>query len=473
MSASSDPLATAPIAREPRAGDRVEKYELVRCVARGGMGSVWAAKLHGPHGFEKVVAVKTVLPELAADLRVRAMFLDEARLASAIDHRNVAHVLDFLEHEGALYIVMEWVDGISLMALHERLARLGARIPIGVALRVLADVCAGLHAAHELTYANGEPCGVVHRDVSPHNVLVAAEGSAKLIDFGVAKTRLRLAPDSTFGELRGRLAFMAPEQARSDLLDRRADVWSVGASLFYLIAGHGPYGVCERTEALRSLFAGRSPLPPPPSAHPSIASVLSGCLAPRSEDRFPTAQHLGWAIEEAIEQMRVAATARDVAEFLADRTHRSDPRRVDSGRCAIPRDMTLLRTDTVPCVRPAGRIAVSRASSLRHGLTAFACASAVGLTIGWASGLLRTRAPTVAAPPTEPHEAAQPSVVDEVPGPAPAVEDTLALPVVVLTRSEAPDGRAARPRGKPPAARGAHQHGSNPRTSHGRLDRSP
>jgi eukaryotic-like serine/threonine-protein kinase len=450
-------------------GDRIEKYELSRCVARGGMGSVWAAKLHGPHGFEKIVAIKTVLPELAGDARVRAMFLDEARLASAIEHRNVAHVLDFLEHEGALYIVLEWIDGIALMALHERLARLGARIPIGIALRILADVCAGLHAAHELTYANGEPCGVVHRDVSPHNVLVAGEGSAKLIDFGVAKTRLRVAPDSAFGELRGRLAFMAPEQARSDQLDRRADIWSVGASLFYVIAGHGPFGVCERTEGLRSLFMGAPPLPPPPNAHPAVASILSGCLALRREDRFPTAEHLGSAIEEAIEQMGVAGTARDVAEFLADRTHRADPRRVDSGRCAIPGDLTILRTDTVPCVRPAGRIALSPASNLGRAVAGFACVSAIGLTIGWAAGLLRMRAPPVSAPATS----APPAVVDDVPKAAAPAANTLTLPVVVLTRGDAPDDPTTRPRARPPAPRGAHQDGPKTRTAHGRLDGSP
>ena len=132
---------------EERAGDFIEKYELLRPVAQGGMGSVWAAKLHGPHGFEKLVAIKTVLPELAGDAQVRAMFLDEARLASAIVHRNIAHVLDFLEHEGSLYIVMEWVEGVSLMWLHEHLAARGSQVPVGIALRVLADVCAGLHAA--------------------------------------------------------------------------------------------------------------------------------------------------------------------------------------------------------------------------------------------------------------------------------------------------------------------------------------
>jgi serine/threonine-protein kinase len=391
-----------------KAGDLIEKYELVLPLAQGGMGSVWAAKIHRTHGFEKIVAIKTVLPELATDPGARAMFLDEARLASAIDHRNVARVLDFLEHEGALYLVMEWVDGISLMALHERmLAEQGARIPIGIALRILADVCSGLHAAHELRYTNGEPCNLVHRDVCPHNVLVATEGSAKLIDFGVAKTRFRVAPDSTLGELRGRIDFMAPEQAQSDPLDRRADIWSVGAMLYYLLAGHGPFGVRERNDTLRRLLKGMPPLPPPTHAHPAVKAVLTGCLARRREDRFSTAAHLACAIEEAIEDMGVAATARDVAEFLADRSVHADPRLATTGRCAIPTELTLLRPDTVSTVQPTRRRAVRRSSSVRRSVLALACVSAIGLVAAGASTLHRP-APL---PPT----AAAPSLVDDVP----------------------------------------------------------
>jgi serine/threonine-protein kinase len=439
-------------------GDRIEKYELVMPVARGGMGSVWAAKLHGPHDFEKIVAIKTVLPELAADPGVRAMFLDEARLASAIDHRNVARVLDFLEHEGALYLVLEWVDGISLTALHERsVARQGGRIPIGIALRILADVCAGLHAAHELRYTNGEPCNVVHRDVCPHNVLVAIEGSAKLIDFGVAKTRFRVAPDSTFGELRGRIDFMAPEQGLSDPLDRRADIWSVGATLFYLLTGHGPFGVQPRTQSLRRLIMGAPTLPPPPNTHPAVVGVLSGCLARRREDRFPTAAHLGCAIEEAIEKMGVAATARDVAEFLADRGVRADPRLAITGRCAIPREMTLLRPDTVSRLRP-----VKRRSSVRRSVAALACASAIGLGAAAATWLhVRTEAPS---------RAAAPLLVDDVPT-APRVEDDGGPPIVSVPASDVPDAHAtAHPQ---PKARPPHPGRSKTGTSHERSHPTP
>jgi serine/threonine protein kinase len=430
MKATAKPIAARSARGGHRIGDRIEKYEFVQSIARGGMGSVWAAKLHGPHGFGKIVAIKTVLPELAGDEDVRAMFLDEARLASAIDHRNVARVVDFLEHQGALYIVMEWIDGVSLMTLHDRMAALGKRIPVRIALRILSDVCAGLHAAHELRYANGESCGLVHRDVGPHNVLVATEGSAKLIDFGVAKARFRVAPDSTIGQLRGRLDFMAPEQAQSSPLDRRADVWSVGASLFYLLAGQGPLGRFERKETLRRLLAGARPMPPPPNTHPAVASVLAGCLAQRREDRFPTAEHLGWAIEEAIERVGTV-TAGDVAQFLVDRGFRPDPTLVQTGRCAIPRDLTLLRPDTGSGIRPVGKRSVSRASKVRWGLAALACVSGIGLASTRPGGLFGATA----------HEAPVAKVASGVgDGRAAAhAQDVTGLPAVVPPRSEAHD----------------------------------
>jgi serine/threonine protein kinase len=438
LSRSMTSAASIILSRERRPGDRIEKYELIRPVANGGMGSVWAAKLHGPHGFVKVVAIKTVLPELAGDPRVCAMFLDEARLASAIVHRNVAHVLDFLEQETALYLVMEWVDGISLMALHERLAALGGRVPIGIVLRVLADACAGLHAAHELTYTNGEPCGLVHRDVSPHNVLVATEGSAKLIDFGVAKTRFRMAPESTLGHLRGRLAFMAPEQAQTAPLDRRADIWSVGASLFYLLAGFGPYGPCERTETLRRILTGASTLAPPPDTHPAVARILAGCLPRRPEDRFPTAEHLGWAIEETIEEMRLSATAKDVAEFVADRAERADPR--ETGRLAVPRELTLLRPDTVSSVRPKRQRGEVRVSppNVRRAVVALAVVSIFGASIVRAIGSAATT-PRVTPPSPASLATAEEGLAPSAPL---AFADPPAAPLAGQARTAEPAGPA-------------------------------
>ena len=171
---TSPPLRGEPLRPAALApGSRLDRYELLYPLAQGGMGSVWGARMRGKHGFEKLVALKTILPQHAADPRVRQMFLDEARIASRIDHENVARILDLGEERDVLYLVMEWVDGDSLANLEHAARRAKTPLPVGLAVHLVAGVCAGLHAAHELTDARGARLGVVHRDVSPQNVLVS------------------------------------------------------------------------------------------------------------------------------------------------------------------------------------------------------------------------------------------------------------------------------------------------------------
>src|SRR5882757_8864917 len=154
-------------ARPLAAGDKLDRYELLCPIASGGMASVWLARLRGKRGFEKLFAIKTIKSELIADPRFQQMFLDEARLASAIQHPNVAQIMDLGEQDDTLYTVMEWVDGESLATIHRLALKRATPLPLGVALRVMADVCSGLHAAHELRDADDVLLGVVHRDVSP------------------------------------------------------------------------------------------------------------------------------------------------------------------------------------------------------------------------------------------------------------------------------------------------------------------
>jgi serine/threonine-protein kinase len=173
------------------------------------MASVWLARLSGKHGFEKLFAIKTILPQFAEDVRFQQMFLDEARVASRIEHANVAQVLDLGEEHGILYLVMQWVDGDSLSRVSRAASRQKVKLPIPIILRVLADTCSGLHAAHEVTGSEGQNLGVVHRDVSPQNILVTPEGVAKLIDFGVAKAHGRLSDETVAGQLKGKIHYMA------------------------------------------------------------------------------------------------------------------------------------------------------------------------------------------------------------------------------------------------------------------------
>src|SRR5581483_11740872 len=184
-------------------GYYLDRYELLCPIAEGGMAQVWVARLRGKHGFEKFVAIKTILPKFQTDERFQKMFLDEARIASRIEHPNVAQILDVGEQHDITYLVMEWVDGDSLSRLYRALRKKGMTLPLHVLLRVVADACAGLHEAHEQ--------GVVHRDVSPQNILVSQRGVAKVIDFGIAKARdSAVGVETNAGLLKGKIHYMAP-----------------------------------------------------------------------------------------------------------------------------------------------------------------------------------------------------------------------------------------------------------------------
>lgn len=286
------------------------------------MASVWVAKLRGKHGFEKMVALKTILPTLAEDQRFRRMFLDEAKIASGIEHVNVAQILDLGEQAGQLYLVMEWVDGDSLQELDRAAERAGVGLPIPVLIRVIADVCAGLHAAHELTDARGRSLNVVHRDVSPQNVLISAKGVVKVIDFGVVKARRRTTEETNTGTIKGKLQYMAPEQALGHRVDRRADVWAVGATLYRLLARRHVYGGTSPLSTFKRLTSSVPPAPLPAHVPVALSSIVLKALALDPERRFSTTAELGAALE-ALLHGPYQTTAREVAttmeQYLGDR----------------------------------------------------------------------------------------------------------------------------------------------------------
>jgi serine/threonine-protein kinase len=259
-------------------GYRLDRYELLCPIADGGMASVWIARQTGKHGFQKLVAIKTILPKYAADPSFQRMFLDEVRIASRIEHAHVTQILDVGDQHGVTYLVMEYVDGDALAKVHYAAKQRGSLVPPDISLRVMADVCGGLHAAHELIDADGHPLGVVHRDVSPQNILVSAKGDAKIIDFGIAKARDRISEDTNAGQLKGKVRYMAPEQALGKPLDRGADVWSVGASLYHLLTGRPPFEGENDIQTLYLLVSGRPPAPIE-HVHPAVAAVVQRALS--------------------------------------------------------------------------------------------------------------------------------------------------------------------------------------------------
>ncbi|HEX8795125.1 MAG TPA: serine/threonine-protein kinase [Polyangiaceae bacterium] len=308
-------------------GYKLDRYELLCPIAEGGMASVWVARQRGKHGFEKLVAIKTILPKFAADPRFHEMFLDEARIASRIEHLNVAQIFDLGEEHDVLYMAMEYVDGEALSKLNRACQKRQVKIPTGVVLRVLADACSGLHEAHELR-DGGRPLDIVHRDVSPHNVLVTSRGIAKLIDFGIAKARSRVGNDTNSGVLKGKIQYMAPEQALGRPVDRRADVWAVGAILYHLLAGKPAYEGDNQLATLHLLGSGRPPVPLPDAVHPSIRAVVRKALAHAPENRYQTANELRDAIEDAMIEAMVPTNTSDVAAFSAQHlAERAEKRR--------------------------------------------------------------------------------------------------------------------------------------------------
>ncbi len=287
------------------------------------MAQVWIARLRGKHGFEKLVAIKTILPKLAADQHFQQMFLDEARIAAGIEHNNVAHIYDLGDEHAVLYIAMEWVDGDALTKIYRAVDKKGEKFAPGVLLRVLADTCGGLHAAHELRGKNGVPLGVVHRDVSPQNILVTSRGVAKLIDFGIAKARDRLSGDTNTGFLKGKVHYMAPEQALGSAIDRRADVWAIGAILYHYLAGEQLYEAPNQLATLHMLTSGKPPKPLPSTVPAVVKDVVMRALSHDREKRYATAAELQAALEEAMVSAKLTTTTADVAAFaelhVADR----------------------------------------------------------------------------------------------------------------------------------------------------------
>ncbi|HEY3817517.1 MAG TPA: serine/threonine-protein kinase [Polyangiaceae bacterium] len=299
-----------------RAGYRLDRYELLCPIATGGMATVWLARLRGKRGFEKLFAIKTIRTELVDDPRFQEMFLDEARIASGIQHPNVAQILDLGEQQDVLFIVMEWVDGDSLAKVRKLVSKRGHRLPTGVVLRVLADASAGVHAAHEMRDDQGEPLEIVHRDVSLQNILVGSAGSVKVIDFGIAKAHNRKQGETRTGVVKGKIQYMAPEQVqKGKTVDRRTDVWALGVCLHELVTGKLPYDGDDDIEVIRKLMTDEAPLLAEGLPDP-IVRVLERSIALEADSRFPTAAGMQRALEAAMKELGEATTSEDVAAFL-------------------------------------------------------------------------------------------------------------------------------------------------------------
>src|SRR5688572_14803309 len=250
------------------------------------MASVWAARQHGARGFSRLVALKTILPELSAP-DLDGMFLDEARVTARIHHPNVCEVFELIEHQGVLALSMEWVDGDTLNGIlsgRPKEPALDARI----AAQIVGHVACGLHAAHELRDERGAPLQLVHRDVSPQNILISRSGHVKVTDFGVAKALGGMRESTAVGKVKGKLSYMSPEQAQGRLIDRRSDIFSLGVVLYVATVGSHPFRRQgeSRHQQLSRLVLNR--IKPPSELVPDYPRELEAILM-RALERDPEA----------------------------------------------------------------------------------------------------------------------------------------------------------------------------------------
>jgi serine/threonine protein kinase len=285
-------LAPAPAVTAPRIG----RYEVLGEIASGGMATVYVARSIGPRGFSRVVALKRLHPHLAADDDFVRMFLDEARIASGLRHPNVVATLDIDDSEG-LSLVMEYVEGMSLLDLTRAATERNERLSVGVSVRITLDVLAGLQAAHDLVDDEGHPAGVVHRDVSPHNVLLDRTGTARITDFGIARATTRLA-HTRDGRVKGKLSYMSPEQVTGDAYDHRADVFAAGVVAWELLSGRRLFTGTHDAQVLHALLY--EPLPALDAKVPrKVAAAVMRALHRDPSQRWRTCAAFAQALEAA------------------------------------------------------------------------------------------------------------------------------------------------------------------------------
>jgi serine/threonine-protein kinase len=296
-------------------GTRLGRYEILATIAHGGMATVYLGRALGAAGFQRLVAIKCLHPHVAADEQFVDMFMDEARLAARIRHPNVVPTLDLENGDDGLFLVMEYVEGDGLLGLLRAAAKQGEAIPPMIAIRIMLDVLHGLQAAHELTGDRGEPLRIVHRDVSPHNILVGTDGICRITDFGIARAESRVT-HTREGQIKGKLSYMAPEQTAGEEVDRRADLFSSGIVLWECLAARRLFKGDSDAEVLRNLLEAPVPLLSAQHGFPaSIDAVLAKALARKPDERWPTAAAFAEALEDAGSAVGMAST-RAVAEYV-------------------------------------------------------------------------------------------------------------------------------------------------------------
>ncbi|MCL4224898.1 MAG: serine/threonine protein kinase [Myxococcales bacterium] len=300
-------------------GSMLGRYQVLSHLASGGMAEIFLARATGLQGFERYVVVKCIKPEHARDERFVEMFIDEARLSAQLHHQNIAQVYDIGQEGGAYYFAMEYVHGENVRELLHRVAIAQARVPLEHALTIVTAAAAGLHYAHDKRGSDRRPLDIVHRDVSPSNIIVAFDGAVKVVDFGIAKAALRMT-ETRSGTLKGKIAYMSPEQCRSEPLDRRSDVFALGIVLYELTTVTRLFKGDSDYVTMNKIVTGE--IPPPSTVRadypPALEAIVMRALAVDPAARFPSAGAMLDALVGFCQDEKLSTSAIGLARYARE-----------------------------------------------------------------------------------------------------------------------------------------------------------
>ena len=308
----------------PQEYPQLGRYKVINKIATGGMAEVFLAKAVGAMGFQRLVAVKLIHSNFTRDAEFVKMFIDEARIAMHLHHRNIVQVFDLDKVAGTYFIAMEYVHGVNLYDVYERIVEHDRWIEPPLALYLVAEVCKGLHFAHTRTDSKGQPLTIIHRDISPQNVLLSFEGEVKITDFGIATAAQRL-HQTAIGIVKGKYAYMAPERLQEEPIDARVDVFSCGVLLYELLAGENPFAGASAVETIENVLQRDVPAPSLRGARISseLDEICLKALARRPDDRFSDAMTMAevlneYAMDLTMARKDMAAGDAAVAQLLAE-----------------------------------------------------------------------------------------------------------------------------------------------------------
>ena len=297
--------------------DRLGRYTLLGKLARGGMAELFLAKSEGIEGFEKVVVLKRILPSFAEDEEFIELFLSEARLAAQLDHANIVHVHDIGREGANFFFTMEYLHGHDVRRLLNEARSRDHQLPLPFVLTIVAGAAAGLHHAHQQVDFRGRPLGIVHRDVSPSNIIVTDSGNVKVVDFGIAKAAA-LSRASRASSLKGKVAYMSPEQCKGGTVDRRSDVFALGLVMQEMLTNRPVFGHLTHVEALHAVASGKVvPVEEHwPECPEDLRAILGRALQPDPDERYPSALHFHRELERFAHEHRIMLSSPELAAFL-------------------------------------------------------------------------------------------------------------------------------------------------------------